>query len=89
MKVVERARLLVNVVERYRLLVNVVERDQLLVKVVDRDQRLLVVERAQLLVWLLTVDDPCHGLWAERCVYQAEEKWVYQVQSGGQGVWCW
>ena len=64
MKVVERARLLVNVVERYRLLVNVV----------DRDQRLLVVERAQLLVWLLKVDDPCHGLRAERCVYQAEEK---------------
>ena len=43
----------------------------------------------QLLVWLLKVDDPCHALWAERCVYQAEEKWVYQVQSGGQGVWCW
>ena len=38
------------------------------------NKRLLVVDRAQLLVWLLKVDDPCHGLWAERCVYQAEEK---------------
>ena len=52
MKVVERARLLVNVVYREVSAVgecgrdSLLERDQPLVKMVDRDQRLLVVERA-------------------------------------------